>query len=157
MHCTLLLLDSAGKETPDNLRIKINLSIGSTALVLLGSDNSTELLRAGLEGLKSVVQMYPETMEVLAAVQVPCPALPCPALPCPALPYPALPCPALPCPCPALPCPALSKGTCLDTACLPAAAKLPYQSCLTLPCSLSLNYKPAAAGAAAAESSIDET
>lgn len=60
----------AGKETPDNLRIKINLSIGSTALVLLGSDNSTELLRAGLDGLKSIVHMYPETIEVLAAVQV---------------------------------------------------------------------------------------
>lgn len=38
--------------------------------MLLGSDNSTELLRAGLEGLKSVVHMYPETLEVLAAVQV---------------------------------------------------------------------------------------
>lgn len=60
----------AGKETPDNLRIKINLSIGSTALVLLGSDNTTELLKAGLDGLKSVVHMYPETLEVLAAVQV---------------------------------------------------------------------------------------
>ena len=61
---------TVGKETPDNLRIKINLSIGSTALVLLGSDNSTELLRAGLDGLKSIVHMYPETLEVLAAVQV---------------------------------------------------------------------------------------
>ena len=69
-RCASTVTFSAGKETPDNLRIKINLSIGSTALVLLGSDNTTELLRAGLDGLKSIVHMYPETIEVLAAVQV---------------------------------------------------------------------------------------
>ena len=39
-------------------------------LGLLGSDNMTELLTAGLDNLKSVVNMYPETLEVLAAVQV---------------------------------------------------------------------------------------
>ena len=33
----------------------------------------TELLTAGLDNLKSVVNMYPETLEVLAAVQVNCP------------------------------------------------------------------------------------
>ena len=59
----------AGKETPNNLRIKVNLSIGSTSFVLLGSDNTTELIRAGLDNLKSIVNMYPETLEVLAAVQ----------------------------------------------------------------------------------------
>ena len=58
-----------GKETPNNLRIKVNLSIGSTSFVLLGSDNTTELIRAGLDNLKSIVNMYPETLEVLAAVQ----------------------------------------------------------------------------------------
>ena len=61
---------SAGKETPHNLRIKVNLSIGSTALILVDSDNTSELLRAGLDNLKSIVNMYPETLEVLAAVQV---------------------------------------------------------------------------------------
>ena len=60
---------SAGKETPNNLRIKVNLSIGSTSFVLLGSDNTTELIRAGLDNLKSIVNMYPETLELLAAVQ----------------------------------------------------------------------------------------
>lgn len=59
----------AGKETPNNLRIKVNLSIGSTSFVLLGSDNITELIRAGLDNLKSIVNMYPKTLEVLAAVQ----------------------------------------------------------------------------------------
>lgn len=61
---------NAGKETPQNLRIKVNLSIGSTALILVDSDNTTQLLRAGLDNLKSIVNMYPETLEVLAAVQV---------------------------------------------------------------------------------------
>lgn len=61
---------NAGKETPHNLRIKVNLSIGSTALILVDSDNTTQLLRAGLDNLKSIVDMYPETLEVLAAVQV---------------------------------------------------------------------------------------
>ena len=60
----------AGKETPNNLRMRVNLSIGSTALILVDSDNTTELLRAGLDNLKSIVNMYPETLEVLAAVQV---------------------------------------------------------------------------------------
>ena len=60
----------AGKETPNNLRIKVNLSIGSPALILVGSDSTSELLRAGLDNLKSVVNMYPDTLEVLAAVQV---------------------------------------------------------------------------------------
>ncbi len=35
----------------------------------MGSDNTTELIRAGLDNLKSIVNMYPETLEVLAAVQ----------------------------------------------------------------------------------------
>lgn len=59
-----------GKETPNNLRVKVNVSIGSTAFVLVGEDNISELLRAGLDDLKSIVNMYPETLEVLAAVQV---------------------------------------------------------------------------------------
>ena len=60
----------AGKETAHNLRIKVNLSIGSTALILVDSDNTSELLRAGLDNLTSIINMYPETLEVLAAVQV---------------------------------------------------------------------------------------
>lgn len=67
--CQNYLGGSAGKETPNNLRIKVNVSIGSAAFVLLGSDNTSELLRAGLDNLKSIVNMYPETLEVLAAVQ----------------------------------------------------------------------------------------
>lgn len=67
--CQNYLGGSTGKETPNNLRIKVNVSIGSAAFVLLGRDNTSELLRAGLDNLKSIVNMYPETLEVLAAVQ----------------------------------------------------------------------------------------
>ena len=68
--CNLNAVLRVGKETPNNLRMKVSLSIGSTALRLLGSDSSAELLKAGLDNLETTVHMYPETLEVLAAVQV---------------------------------------------------------------------------------------
>ena len=59
---------SAGKETPYNLRTKLNVNVGSAALVLTDPEGQ-QILRAALDDLKSAVKVFPSTLEVVAAVQ----------------------------------------------------------------------------------------
>lgn len=61
-------LPAAGKETPYNLRTRLNVAIASAALVLTDGGQQ-QILRAGLDDLKAMVKVFPQTLEVLAAVQ----------------------------------------------------------------------------------------